>query len=150
MFFVIWLIGEIRNFDPLSSYTYQANPTDTYEIGIIEGNADIKIPSSATEIYAFTTGFRDVDANVRFILEAVKLPEFLENTLCAEALREVSPSDYGKSELDPSWWEPNLAEHLEECETEKELSPTLHTFQRILVDMTNPSLYIVYVQTMHY
>ncbi len=147
LFFVIWLM----NFDPLSSYAYQPNPTDTYEISLIEGNADIKIPDSATEIYTFTTGFRDIDVNVRFILDAAELPEFMANTLCVEPLKEVTPSDYGKSEVDPSWWNDlRLAKHLEECKIEKEFSPNEHTFQRILIDMTNPSSYIVYVQTMHY
>jgi hypothetical protein len=151
LLFVIWLIWEVKNFDPLSSETYQPNPTDTYEISIIEGNADIKIPSSATEIYAFTTGFRDIDANVRFVLDAAQLPEFLKGTLCTtEPLKEVSPSDYERPELLPSWWTPNLAKHLEECNIEKEFLPTEHTFQQILVDMTNPNSYIIFVETSHY
>ncbi len=150
LLFVIWLIWEIKNFDPLSSETFQPVPTDIYELSVIEGNASIKIPNDATEIYSITTGFRDIDINVRFTIEADKLPKFMENTLCVEPLKEVNPSEYGKWDLSPSWWEPHLAKHLEECKIEKEFSSNQHTFQRILVDMTNQSLYIVYVQVMNY
>jgi hypothetical protein len=150
LFYVIQLAWALKNSDPLSSDTYQAVPTDTYELAAIEGNADIKIPARATEIHAYTTGFRDIDINVRFTIAVGELAGFMESSLCVEALQEVSPEHYGKSELSPSWWEPALAKHLEMCEIEKEFSATQHTFQRILVDMTNPDAYIVYVEVMNY
>jgi hypothetical protein len=133
--------------DPLSAYSYQAVPTNTYELSAIEGNAEIKLPSSAREIYAYTSGFQDIFIMVRFTVDPEELSEFMKNALCTESLRQVSPQRQEKLSGDPSWWELARAEHLESCSGVKEYSSTQQCKQTIFVDKTNPENYIIYVST---
>jgi hypothetical protein len=141
----VWLLWSLRNFDPFTSSTYQPVPTDTYEIAVLEGNADIKLPESAREIYTYTTGFREIFVMSRFEIDANELEEFIDSTLCTQPLERTSPRLQPKLEGNPSWWTPYTAEHLEECYGENE-----HSHQHVLVDMTASDIYIVYVSNSVY
>jgi hypothetical protein len=73
----------VESFESLS---YQPVPTNIPEISAIEGNAEIKLPPSAHEIHAYTTGMRDIFIMVRFSMNASELPEFMDSTLCTQPL----------------------------------------------------------------
>ena len=128
-----------------SSCSYQAVPTDMPEILAIEGNAGIIFPDSTREVYAYTTGLRDIFVMARFEIDADELDVFVGSTLCSQALSIASEGAYQKLEGNPSWWEPYKSTHLEECYGEAERSR-----QHILVDMTDTETYIVYVTTSTY
>src|SRR6266571_473646 len=69
------------------SYTEELNfyeplPTDMNTIAVLEGNAAMKFPPSAREIYGYVTGLRDVDTLIRFSMKADELAGFLQTTLC--------------------------------------------------------------------
>ena len=129
--------------ESFEAHTYQPVPTDMQEISAIEGNANIKFPPSAHEIYAYTTGFRDISIQVRFSMQSSELPEFLNNTLCNQPLATSSPQEQYQSDLD--WWVLSQAQHLEEC-----FGKTEHSRQHLFVDMTNEEVYVVYVSTSTY
>jgi hypothetical protein len=129
---------------------YQAVPKDRGKIASLEGNAEIKLPSSAREIYAYTTGFQEIYIQVRFTMDAGELAVFLENTLCRAPLADISTSKLAAGSGDPSWWEPEKARHLETCQGVKAYSSTASARQTIYVDMTDPAVYIVYVSTSTY
>jgi hypothetical protein len=132
----------VESFD---AHSYQPIPTDMPELSAIEGNADIKFPPSAHEIYAYTTGMRDIFIMVRFSMQPSELSEFIDNTICNQPLSKSVPSSHEQVENDPDWWTPNKAQHLEECSGKEE-----HSRQHVLIDMTNEEVYIVYVSTSTY
>ena len=114
------------------------------EISAIEGNAEIKLPPSAHEIHAYTTGMRDIFIMVRFSMNASELPEFMDSTLCNQPLTN-SPGLQETVEDRFDWWIPDQAEYAESCSGEKE-----HSHQQIIIDMSDKSVYIVYVSTSTY
>ncbi len=142
---LIWIIWSLRDYDPFSAYSYQSVPTDIYEINALEGNAEIKLPDSAREIYTYTTGFRDIFVMTRFEMHAYELPEFLDSTLCVQPLKSTSPGLQDQLDSNPSWWKPHQSKHLEECYGED-----THSHQHVLVDMTDSEIYIVYVSNSVY
>lgn len=124
--------------------SYQPVPTDLPAMAMLEGNADMKFPPSAHEIYGYVTGFRELYTDVRFSVKANELAGFLKTTLCDEPLQIIVPTTEQKElELQQAsriWFRPYQAEVLQECSAEKGPS-----HQRILVDITDPQIYIVYV-----
>jgi hypothetical protein len=153
----MWAIQSYTHHEPSddepateSMIDYQPVPTDMGKIAALEGNADIQLPTSAREIYAYTTGFQDIFIQVRFSMDATELAGFLENSLCRAPLQDISTSKPAAGSGGPSWWEPEKARHLEICNGAKELSPTASTRQTIYVDMTDPAVYIIYVNTSTY
>jgi hypothetical protein len=130
-----------------TSNSFQPVPTDMSEISAIEGNAEIKIPVNARNIYALTTGFRDIDIFVRLDIEPDELPEFMQNTICDNTLIEIDPKMQKKKAMELDWWVPNNAKILKSCTGIKTISQNQHIQQSILIDMTNPMSYIVYVST---
>jgi len=131
----------VESFESLS---YQPVPTNMPEISAIEGNAEIKLPPSAHEIHAYTTGMRDIFIMVRFSMNASELPEFMDSTLCNQPLAN-SPGLQETVEDRFDWWIPDQAKYAESCSGEKE-----HSHQQIIVDMSDESVYIVYVSTSTY
>jgi len=131
----------VESFESLS---YQPVPTNMPEISGIEGNAEIKLPPSAHEIHAYTTGMRDIFIMVRFSINASELPEFMDSTLCNQPLAN-SPGLQETVEDRFDWWIPDQAEYAESCSGEKE-----HSHQQIIIDMSDKSVYIVYVSTSTY
>ena len=121
--------------------SYQAVPTNMPEILSIEGNAEIKLPPSAHEIYAYTSGMREIFIMVRFSMNASELPEFMESTLCDQPLAKSTELQNTLAERF-EWWVPDQAEHAEVCSGKEE-----HSYQEIIVDMSDNDEYIVYVRT---
>jgi hypothetical protein len=139
-----WAKGDSEN-PPVESFEaniYLPDIENTYEISSIEGNAEIIFPSSSHEIYAYTTGFREIDIKVRFSIDADEIIVFLNTTLCKEPVIEFSPDRVSVFESDLSWWTPFQGEVLRECTGKSEYSR-----QHIIVDMTNADIYIIYVDT---
>ena len=124
--------------------SYQPVPTNMPEISAIEGNAEIKLPTSAHEIYAYTTGMRDIFIMVRFSMDPNELPEFMSSTLCDQPLIK-SKTLQKASENNFAWWTPDQAKYSEECFGEKGFS-----HQQIIVDMSDEKSFIVYVSTSTY
>ena len=125
----------------LEATSYQPVPTNMPEILAMEGNAEIKLPPSAHEIYTYTTGMRDIFIMVRFSMNASELPEFMDSTLCDQPLAK-SPGGQETVEDRFDWWIPDQAEYSETCSGEKEIS-----HQQIIIDMSDKDVYIVYVST---
>lgn len=123
------------------AFTYQPVPTNMPELLAIEGNAEIKFPPSTHEIYAYTTGLRDIDIRVRFSMNASELSEFMNNTICNQPL-EKTEEIQNLPENNSDWWTPEKAEYSEECYGEKGFS-----HQHIIIDMSDQEVYIVYVST---
>lgn len=112
------------------------------DIVMFEGNADIKFPASAQEIYAYTTGFREMYTAVRFSIKPGEFPAFLKTTLCGESLQTIVPNatqragNYGNI----PWANPYHAQKLQYCTgASKSASQSIH------VDMSDPSTYIIFI-----
>ena len=142
---LIWHSVLFKDYEPFTAKGYQPVLTNVPEIEAIKGNAEIKFPPSAREIYSYTTGFQDIFITVRFTINAEELPMFLESTRCNGPLQKVSPSEQLSHSQGQSWWEPNLAGQLEKCDGSRSLSPSAHLGQEIYVDATNSKYYIIYV-----
>jgi hypothetical protein len=164
LLFVGWLIWTFKDYEPFSSRTYQPVPTDIHQISAIEGNANIRLPPSAHEIYAYTTGFREISIMVRFSMDASELAEFMGSTLCEQSLVEIPQELYvqevdddilqlrlpkpggavpvtsRKFSGDPDWWLLHQAQYAEEC-----YGKNKYSHQHILIDMSEQDVYIVYV-----
>jgi hypothetical protein len=121
--------------------SYQPVPTNMPELSAIEGNAEIKFPSTAHEIHAYTTGVRDIFIMVRFSMDSSELSEFMDDTLCDQPLVKSAISQQ-PSENNFDWWVPDHAKYSEECYGEKGFS-----HQQIIIDMSDPEVFIVYVST---
>jgi len=78
---IIWVAWELRNYEPFTARNYYPSRPDSYEVSIIESNADITLPLSAHDIYAYTSGFQDIFIKVRFSMNASELDEFMQSTL---------------------------------------------------------------------
>ena len=128
----------------LEAVSYQPVPTNMPEIQAIEGNAEIKLPPSAHEIHAYTTGLRDIFTMVRFSMDAGELAEFMKSTLCDQPLAQSSiVRESSDNRFD--WWVPDQAHYSEQCNSEKG-----NSHQQVIVDMSNPEVFIVYVSTSTY
>jgi hypothetical protein len=126
------------------SVSYQPVPTNMPELLAIEGNAEIRLPPSAHEIHAYTTGMRDIFIMVRFSMNASELSEFMSNTLCDQPLSKSTVLQKTVENKFDSWV-PDQAKHSEGCSGEKERS-----HQQIIIDMSDKDVYIVYVSTSTY
>jgi hypothetical protein len=62
--------------------------------------------------------------------------------LCQEPLKQMNPDPQPTSEGDFDWWVPDQAEHLEGCTRSSD-----HSHQTIMIDMTDPDVYVVFVST---
>ncbi|HET6823392.1 MAG TPA: hypothetical protein VFH34_12150 [Anaerolineales bacterium] len=128
----------------LEAFSYQPVPTNLPEIEAIEGNAEIKLPPSAREIHAYTTGLRDIFIMVRFSMDARELSEFMKSTLCDHPLaKSTTVQESSGNKFD--WWVPDQAQYSEECNGEKG-----NSHQQVIVDMSNSEKFIVYVSTSTY
>lgn len=118
----------------------QAQPSTTAEIASI---ARISIPASASNIHAHAAGFQDRYIYVRFDLPPADLNSFLGVTRYTPAVSESSAIPFQESiEPDETWWKPRSATRF--------LSGTNFVdgiSQSVLIDISNPELYIVYVST---
>lgn len=124
----------------LTAVIYQPAPTPGSDLEMIEGNAEIKIPPSAREIHAMTSGFRELDTWVRLDLPADELTSFMDETRCTSPLASVNPDNYAPLGGDPDWWQPYIATDLVEC-----IGGHSYIYQHILVDRSNPKWFTIYV-----
>lgn len=119
---------------------YQPLPTPGSNLQALDLNAEVKIPPSAKEIYGLVSGFRELDTWIRFELPAADLLVFMQSTHCEMPLSQVDAQKYPPGKLDPDWWRPHKAAHLESC-----TGSTEHLYQRIFVDLSDANQPIVYV-----
>jgi len=125
---------------PKSLEEYSPDLSNRAVISSIEGNAEFKFPPSSRDIYAYTTGFRDIFIQTRFTMDATDLQEFVVSTRCDEPLKTLEiPLASSSSKF--SWWKLSEAEKAEGCS-----GSTEHFGQMVYVDMTDPEIYIVYVE----
>lgn len=137
-----WIAWELKNWDPFTTRGYHPSRPASHEVSFIEGNADITLPPSAYDIYVYSTGFREIDAKVRFSMSADELDEFMRSTLCQQPLRQVEPEQPPTSDRTLEWWTLDQAEHVESCSGIKD-----HSHQTIEIDMTDSRIYVVFVST---
>jgi hypothetical protein len=140
----IWLLysqNPASNILPTETFTYyQPIPTPDDNLTTIEQDAEIKIPTSARELYAMVSGFRELDTWVRFDLPESDLQKFLTGTRCDSTLTQVSPQDFSLNAIDLDWWQPNKAKYLEICQ-----GGTSTLQQTVMVDRTDPHMLRIYV-----
>jgi hypothetical protein len=142
---IAWIARQMMNYEPFTARNHYPTRPDSNKISSIEGNAEIVIPSSAHDIYVYTTGFQDILTKVRFSMDADELDEFMVRTLCEEPLGEIQPKKQSAADGTSKWWTPNQAEHLRGCTGNND-----HAHQTVMVDMTNTSVYVVFVSTSTY
>lgn len=146
MFGMIWWINNSQPPAAIESMTfYQPAPTSGSDLRAAEGDAEIKIPASARNIYATISGAQAIDVWVRLDLPAGDLPEFLANARCQSPLAAEDPNAYAPSKPNANarigdWWQPYKAARLEGCSG-------IHDFlhQTILVDKTRNDIFIIYI-----
>lgn len=137
---VILFWWHVQNWEMFTATNYYPLHPGSAALSSIEGNADIVLPPSAHEIHAYTTGLNEIDVLVRFAMSADDLDEFMKSTLCQEPLAQMNYEQRTVVDQVSEWWTPGQAEHLEGCTGSKD-----HIYQRIMVDMTQPDIYIVFV-----
>lgn len=135
----IGLIAFLRSSsDPL--FLEHPQPASTAEI---EAIARINIPERARNIHAQSGGFQDRYIHVRFDIDPADLESFLGATRYTPIVSEGQDIPFQQSiEPDESWWQPRLAKTF--------LSGSGFVDginQAVLVDTSNPDVYIVYVAT---
>ena len=114
--------------------------SNTSVISAIEGNAEFKFPPSSREIFAYTTGFRDIYIQTKFIIDKADLEEFVDSTRCEGPLSALTtPVEKMSSEND--WWMLSNAKVIQGC-----TGSTENFGQEVYVDMTDSEIYIVYVR----
>jgi len=68
-FLLLWkTIPALVFMNTLSSTPLSEFSAETDDRIVLEGNAEIKIPMSATDIHGFTDGLNDIDTYVRFTI----------------------------------------------------------------------------------
>lgn len=133
------LIGSLRSEKP-PIFLEHPQPTTTAEI---ESVARIDIPDTASNIRAAAGGFQDRYIHVRFDLPPADLERFLTATKYTPTLTEGGSILFQQSiEPQEAWWQPHSATRF--------LSGRSFVdgiSQTVLVDISNPALYTVYVAT---
>ncbi len=119
---------------------YTPFSADTTDRAIIEGNAEIKLPPSTSHLYGHTEGLNHIFTRASFAMDASDLVSFLRGTHCSESLSRVDPKKYEAASSSAPWWNPAHAQDLYAC-----WGGTEDFHQTILVDMTDPQTYMVYV-----
>lgn len=122
---------------------YQSFPIPGSDLRFIETNVEIRIPPSATEIYACIGGFNEMDSRVRFNLPPPDFPLFIRTTFCEGPFIPIDPRELRHSEYDPEWWNPDMATDLTEC-----VGGTSYTQQQIMVDRIDNKSMVIYVLTL--
>jgi hypothetical protein len=122
----------LKDWDPFT--------TDEADPATINANAQIELPPSTRDIHVRVSGFREISTHVRFAIDATDLPQFLDSTLCNEPLAPTNPAFQEEGSGDLSWWRPGDAQRLQEC-----VGKRTGFYQHVLVDVSNPDTYIVYV-----
>jgi hypothetical protein len=139
--FLIWLSS---SFSFTSENYFPSYPTSD-QLDLYESNGEIIIPTDASEIYVYSSGLNELFTRIRFSINSDKLDFFIENTLCTEPLTEYDANLYTSSNGDTDPWTLKEGSIYNRCIGSRE-----NTIQTIIVDITNPNNYIVYVFTSVY
>ncbi|MFO3797775.1 MAG: hypothetical protein ACK8QZ_10935 [Anaerolineales bacterium] len=112
-----------------------------YSVEEVEKIARIEIPAAASEIQVYAvTGWMDDAALIKFALPPTELKPFLEKY----GFHNLERGYWSIQDFGISWWptEGAIANYIGETLNFPELGYT----QSILIDITNPNLYVVYFQ----
>ncbi len=141
IFFVglVLLIQFSKKFDFTSENYFPSYPMSD-QLELYESNSEIIIPADASEIYVYSSGLNELSTRIRFSINSDKLDGFIENTLCAEPLSEFDASIYIPSNGETNPWTLKEGSNYKRCIGFKE-----NTRQTIIVDITDPNNYIVFV-----
>ena len=124
----------------LEAEDYEKDLSNTSVISAIEGNAEFKFPPSSREIFAYTTGFRDIYIQTRFTIDKADLDKFIDSTRCDVSLTSlIVPVEKTTSQFD--WWMLSDAKVVKGC-----TGSTEHFGQEVYVDMSDSEIYIIYAR----
>lgn len=140
---VPWVSTLIGQYDPTSVPTVSEFASETTDRGTLEGNTELKLPASATDIHGYVDGFRDLTTQLRFTLPARDFDTFLKQTSCTLPLYSDDRQAYWmQNSEDLTWWRPGDAQRFAAC-----ADTTSQLGRRFFFDMTRSDQYIVYVVT---
>lgn len=137
---LIQLSKEFDSFVPFTSENYFPSYPTSYQLKSYEDNAEIIIPTDATEIYVYSSGLNKLSTRIRFSINSNKLDGFIENTLCTEPPTEFDANLYIPSNGKTNQWTLKEGSNYIRCFGVKE-----NTRQTIIIDITDPNNYIVYI-----
>jgi hypothetical protein len=106
----------------------------------VERFARIKLPPSASELQTRVVGFQDHQVHIRFRMAAADLPAFLAGSACPGPLVADEMPGVMRLSIDRPWWTPERAQRFASCRV---IAPSFT--EAILVDMTVPEIYTVYI-----
>jgi hypothetical protein len=108
----------------------------------IEGIGRIKLPPSAAGVHARAGGFQDRYIHIRFDITPADLEPFMKGTRYTPSIGPAKAIPFQSIAPDAPWWRPQDAQRYQAG-----VNFVDGISQTVLVDMTNPGRYIVYVQT---
>ena len=121
---------------PLSEFAAEVDDPE-----VLEHNARIQIPITATNLRGYVDGFREPATYITFTLHASELEAFLSGTLCRQPLEPLDPALFPESSTASAWWTLGPTDGLSYCHGSEE-----HLSQEIFVGRSGrPSVYTVYV-----
>jgi hypothetical protein len=103
------------------------------DIAAIEGNTDVDLPPSATDIRSYAEGFQDITTYVRFTIPAADLAIFLASTGCQDPPITTDLASRSPRAGMPDWWHPEEVASLLACSGLED-----RTHQTIYVDASEP------------
>lgn len=122
--------------DPLSG-----GPQDELTNAQIESAAYMRLPPSAHNVQVLYDGFQEYHIHVRFEMDPADLPAFLSSTQITSPLSTtLQPFNHNSLEPQRAWWTPQQAQHWQAAMLQRDLFS-----QAVLIDMTDPQRYIVFV-----
>ena len=136
LFFIQLFLLKAFTFNTVNA-EFSAETTDRT---ILQTNAELQIPQSATEIRGYVDGFRDLTTYVRFVVPASDFDQFAESISCVLPLSTTDAYQRWQDSSKLTWWKPSRAQNFRQCDGSKE-----HLFQRVFVDTAQIDHYIVYV-----
>ena len=132
------LIGQ---YAPTSIPTVSEFASETDDRHILEGNSELKIPASATDLHGYADGFRELTTLLRFTLPADDFDTFLKQTSCTRPLYSGDKRAYWmQNSEDLTWWRPGDAQRFAAC-----ADTTSQVGRRFFFDVTLSDQYVVYV-----
>jgi hypothetical protein len=108
----------------------------------IEGIGRITLPPSAGGVHARAGGFQDRFIHIRFDMAPADLGPFLKGTRYTPSVGPAKQVPFQSIAPDAPWWRPQDAQRFEAGNNFVD-----GISQTVLVDMTDPERYIVYVET---
>lgn len=110
------------------------------ELELAEANGDIKLPNSTRNLRGYTEGVNELRTLIRFEMDADDLFDFIDNSICSDPLKPTIPGSHTNDRV--RWWDADETEKLMICHGQD--GPSRQT---ILVDVSDPDTYRVFVST---